>query len=191
MVGPLGGFTKPSHKVFGPVGQILVWKWLSWSLGTISGQKILLGGQSMLKVGHSDLQNVVNLSFLIMTERFSLLFLTSLKLLRSNSNGVEDACSMLISPSKLPHNEKPKYNTQNHKFDFSSLSGRNEKQLEGGIHTQEKKHCLFEPTSIPDNGSGCLLAPCGHGPMTFINRVWPWIQIQGLFPEQNYKCVTN
>jgi hypothetical protein len=84
---------------------------------------------------------------------------------------------LLQKRKKEIHSAPLSSNTEKHKldlsslFNLSSLSGRNEKQLEGGIHTQEKKHCLFEPTSIPDNGSGCLLAPCGHGPMTFINRV--------------------
>lgn len=63
---------------------------------------------SVLKVGYSDLQNVVNLAFLLMTEKFSPLALIFLKWLRSNSSGVEGACPMLNVLQKVV----PQYHQQ-------------------------------------------------------------------------------
>lgn len=48
------------------------------------------------------------------------LVLTFLTWLRSNSNEVECACTMLVHSSKSPGNEKHRYNKQNHKSDLSS-----------------------------------------------------------------------
>lgn len=49
----------------------------------------------MLKVGHSELQEMANLSLLREGERFHHLALTSLKWARRKSRGVEGACLIL------------------------------------------------------------------------------------------------